>query len=637
MCRINGLFQENISESILLKMRDTLAYGGPDDAGMYINENKNIGLCQRRLSIIDLSAGGHQPKFYNNLAIVFNGEIYNYKEITKELEKLNYTFSSGSDTEVVLKAFECWGYDAVHKFRGMFAFAIWNSHTKKLLLCRDRVGVKPLYWYQKDDLFMFASELKAFHEHPAFDKTINHAAVSIFLQTGYIKSPYSIFKYAYKLEPGSFLEIDENREIKQWKYWSVREKYANTVANTKNEIELIKECEQLLTESFQLRMVADVPVGMFLSGGIDSTLVTALLQKNATKPIKTFTIGFDDPTLNEATFAKEIAQYLGTDHTELYCTEKDFEEIIPHLPTFYDEPFGDSSAIPTYLVSKLAKQQVTVSLSADGGDEIFAGYNRYLFSESLHDNFSKLPMSLRKAFSYILDKMDIQTIKKIFNLLPIPANYKLNLDARLPKLKEGLIAKTDLDFLYASTLFITPQNLKELHLYSDNNPINVFDKNIDIINNLKYSAFGVADIESYLEGDILAKVDRATMQNALEGREPFLDHKIIEFALGLPDHMKLRLGETKWILRQILYKYLPKEMMERPKMGFGIPLDRWLSSFLKEKLIDLKNDEIFTNAFLLDKTRLNSLIDKYLAKKSQSTYLIWYLFCLHQWYLKWIK
>jgi asparagine synthase (glutamine-hydrolysing) len=494
-----------------------------------------------------------------------------------------------------------------------------------------------MYWYQKDDLFMFASELKAFHEHPDFDKTINHSAVSIFLQTGYIKSPHSIFKYAHKLEPGSFLEIDENREIRQWKYWSVRDIYSNSVPNTKSEIELIDECERLLIESFQLRMVADVPVGMFLSGGIDSTLVTTLLQKNAPKPIKTFTIGFDDPTLNEANYAKEIAQYLGTDHTELYCTEKDFEEIIPQLATFYDEPFGDSSAIPTFLVSKLAKQKVTVSLSADGGDEIFTGYNRYLFSETLHGNFSKLPMSFRKALGFILDNLDIDTVKKVINLLPIPTNYKLNIDARLPKLKEGLTAKSDLDFLYAATLFITPQNLKRLHLFNESNAIEVFDKNIEIIDRLKYAAFGVADIESYLEGDILAKVDRATMQNALEGREPFLDHKIIEFAMSLPDNMKMRKGETKWILRQILYKYVPKEMMERPKMGFGIPLDKWLSTILKEKLINLKNDENFANILLLDKSELGNLIDKYLAKKSQSTYLIWYLYCLHQWYLKWIK
>ena len=264
---------------------------------------------------------------FKDTVIVFNGEIYNYKEIVKELKLLGYSFSSDSDTEVILKAFDCWSYEAVQKFRGMFAFALWNETTEKLLLCRDRVGVKPLYWYLKDNLFMFASELKAFHENENFDKTINQEAVSLFLQTGYIRSPYSIYLNAHKVEPGSFLEIDKNLKIKKWKYWNVREKYLNASISKRNEIDLIEDAEQLLTESFRLRMVADVPVGIFLSGGIDSSLVTALLQKENTTPLKTFTIGFADARINEANYAKTIAQHLGTDHTELYCNEKHFKEV----------------------------------------------------------------------------------------------------------------------------------------------------------------------------------------------------------------------------------------------------------------------------------------------------------------------
>jgi asparagine synthase (glutamine-hydrolysing) len=634
MCRINGIIQTNVDINVLELMRDSLIYGGPDDAGIFVNESKNIGLAQRRLSIIDLSEGGHQPMKYKDYVIVFNGEIYNYNDIAKELIGLGYKFDSGSDTEVILKAFHCWGYDSVHKFRGMFTFALWNESTKKLLLCRDRVGVKPLYWYQKEGLFLFASELKAFHKHPDFDKTINQDAVSLFLQTGYIRSPFSIFKYAHKLEPGSFLEIDENNNIKKWKYWDVREQYLNAELSDESEDVLIEKCETILTESFKLRMVADVPVGMFLSGGIDSSLVTALLQKEYSTPLNTFTIGFEDPKFNEAKYAKEIAKHIGTNHTELYCNEKHFEEIIDSLPEYYDEPFGDSSAIPTYLVSKLARKAVTVSLSADGGDEIFTGYNRYLFSDKLFDKVQHIPKPLREIGSKLVSTFSTKFVENIIQYLPISESYKKNIDARLPKIVEALKANTPLDFLYASTLFISEENLKKAHDFTSIEQI--FDKNLLIRNQMKNSAYGVADIESYLEGDILAKVDRATMQVALEGREPFLDHKIIEFALTLPDNMKLRNGETKWILRQILYKYVPKQILDRPKMGFGIPLNDWLSTILKQDLLEISMNQNFLNCFKLNPEYIQNNINNYLKGKGDSPFFVWYLFCLYKWYQKWM-
>lgn len=634
MCRITGIIQKSLNEELLTSMRDTLTHGGPDDAGNYISSDSKVGLAQRRLSIMDLSEAGHQPMRFKDLVIVFNGEIYNFKEIADELVKKGYTFSSESDTEVILKAFDYWGYEAVERFRGMFAFAIWNEKTEKLLLCRDRVGVKPLYWYLKEGLFMFASELKSFHKHPNFDKIINQEAVSLFLQTGYIRSPYCIFENAHKLEPGSFLEVDLTHNIKQWKYWSVRDKYLKASLRNENEGDLINECENILTESFKLRMVADVPVGMFLSGGVDSSLVTALLQKEYSTPLKTFTIGFEDEKFNEAHHAKAIAKHIGTDHTELYCNEKHFEEIIYSLPEFYDEPFGDSSAIPTYLVSKLARKSVTVSLSADGGDEIFTGYNRYLFAESLFAKVKKIPKPIRNVGSNFVASLSSNFVEKVANLLPIPAYYKKNIDARLPKLVETLKSDTPLDFLYSSTLFLSKDALKQFHNYKSDSQI--FDKNFEIRRGLKYGAYGVADIESYLEGDILTKVDRATMQVALEGRDPFLDHKIIEFALSLPDDLKIRKGETKWILRQILYKYVPKELMERPKMGFGIPLDNWLSTLLKDELLLMVNDRLFIDAFLLNQEKLEKLVQVYLNKSGHSPYLVWYLYCLHKWYLRWM-
>lgn len=634
MCRINGILQKNISESVLLKMRESLEHGGPDDSGIYINESKSVGLCQRRLSVIDLSVAGHQPMKWGKYVVVFNGEIYNYIEIKKQLEIFGYSFNSNSDTEVLIKAFDKWGYDCVNRFRGMFAFAIWNTETRKLLLCRDRVGVKPLYWYLKGGLFMFSSELKAFHEHPEFDKSINQEAVSLFLQTGYIRSPYCIFQYAEKLSPGSFLEIDGSYEYKLWKYWNPRD-YTNNLMDSFSEDEVINQCESTLTEAFKLRMVADVPVGMFLSGGIDSSLVTALLQKDSKIPLNTFTIGFEDPKLNEADFAKKVASYLGTNHTELYCKESDFTEIINELPDIYDEPFGDSSGIPTFLVARLARQSVTVSLSADGGDELFTGYNRYLFAENLFSKFDKIPNFLKEPLSDLVGNISVKTAQKIIKKLPINEDYKRNIDARLPKLQEILKAKSHLDFLYSSTIFITPKHLKTLHR-NENIPL-IFDKGIQTEVGNRFAGYGIADIESYLEGDILCKVDRATMRVALEGREPFLDNKVIELALGLPDHFKIRNGKTKWILREILYKYVPKELIERPKMGFGIPLDNWLSTMLINDLNDIKHDKDFVSIFNLDKDEIVKLIDSYLNKKSFSPYFIWYMYCLYKWYKRWLK
>lgn len=631
MCRINGILCKNISESLIVNMRDTLSYGGPDDAGIYIDKEDGIGLGHRRLSIIDLTAAGHQPMHWNNLVIIFNGEIYNYKEITTELYANGYTFSTGSDTEVIIKSFECWGYDCVKRFRGMFAFAIWDKDKKKLTLCRDRIGVKPLYWYYKNGLFMFASELKAFYKNPDFDKTINSQAVSLYLQTGYIKSPFSIFKFANKLEPGNFLEVDENFSIKKWSYWNIRDIYGKSELRNDSDSDLIIECENLLTESFQLRMVADVPIGMFLSGGIDSSIVTALLQKESTTPLNTFTIGFEDKKFNEANYAKLVAQHLGTNHTELYCKEADFKNIIPLLPEIYDEPFGDSSAIPTYLVSSLARKSVTVSLSADAGDEIFTGYNRYLFSEKYFDTIRKIPKPIRFLSSQLLDSLSISQIRTLSNIFN--NKYINNLDSRLPKLIEILKCNNSIDFLYNATINLTQKELFEL--FSINEPI--FNRNISILDKRKYSAYGVLDIESYLEGDILTKVDRATMNVALEGREPFLDHKIIEFAMSLPDNIKLRNGETKWILRQILYKYVPKNLIERPKMGFGIPLDSWLSTILKPELELLSRDNEFATLFGLDNEGVSKIVSSYLKGKYNKPNLVWFLYILHQWYLRWLK
>ena len=407
MCGISGFidYKKTTSREVLEQMNRTLAHRGPDGEGyaMYETDDATIGLGHRRLSIIDLSEGGRQPKTFGNLHLTFNGEIYNYAEIKTELETKGHQFNSHSDSEVILHAYAEWGSEALQKFIGMFAFVIYDETAQKLFACRDRAGVKPFFYYYKDGLFLFGSELKALMKHPAFEKSINKDAVAAFLEFGYVPTPHCIFNDAHKLNPGHFLIFDiPKRELQTTQYWNVYDAYNKPTLNISLP-DAIEETEKILTSAFQYRMVSDVPVGVFLSGGYDSTCVTAILQKNNTEKIKTFTIGVPDVGLNEAPFAKEIAKHLGTDHTEYYCTQKEALEIVPQLPFFYDEPFADSSAIPTTLVSKIAREKVTVALSADAGDEIFAGYNRYALMEKYANRIKKIPAFARNAVAAVMN------------------------------------------------------------------------------------------------------------------------------------------------------------------------------------------------------------------------------------------
>lgn len=612
-------------------MRDSLKNGGPDSEGLYINEQQALGFGHRRLAVIDLSPGGHQPMFWKHWVIVFNGEIYNFMDIRKELEGLGFVFTSGSDTEMILKAFEAWGIKMVERFRGFFAFAIYNQEKQVLTLCRDRLGVKPMYWYWKDGLFMFASELKAFHQHPKFDKTINPIAVSLYLQQGYIPYPHCIFKQVHKLAAGAYLEINNEQKIHTEKYWDVQKVYADTPLHTKSEADLEAELEHILTESFELRMVADVPVGAFLSGGVDSSIVTALLQKNKNRQLKTFTIGFQDKEYNEAQHAKAVALHLGTAHQEFYCTEADFEKVIPMLPEMYDEPFGDSSAIPTYLVAKMAREQVTVSLSADGGDEIFGGYTKYEVAQNFYPKIQKIPAPFRAMLSATCGLVDPLWLERNSSKIPILKNYK-NISNKFPKLVNALHAKDLLGFFNISSTYIAEKELKKLYPHHQNR----YETSIKPSPQRLISYLGMVDIDTYLEGDIMTKVDRATMAVALEGREPFLDHKIVEFAMGLPDDLKIKGKDTKYLLRKILYKYVPKELIERPKQGFSIPVQKWLLSSLKEPLIAIKTDKDFIAAFELNSKELDLIIDNFIHQRGYiNPHFIWFLYNLHQWHLRW--
>lgn len=633
MCRINGIFRFSSGtdidlESEGLRLRDLMRHGGPDDAGHYFNAENQVFLGHRRLSILDLSAAGHQPMDFEDYTIVYNGEIYNFCEIKNDLTLLGYTFATGTDTEVILKAFDKWGHECVNLFRGMFAFAIWDKKNKKLIVCRDRVGVKPLHYYCKDGIFIFASEIKSVSSFPNLDLTIDQHSVSSFLQVGYIKSPNSIFKNIKKLNPGHFLEIDKNGDCKTWSYWDVAN--IQYMATELRDEEILERTENLLQESCSLRMVSDVPVGVFLSGGIDSSLVTALLSKDSTTRLKTFTIGFDDPAFDESSHAQAVSKHFGTDHTEMICSANDFLITLDSYYEMYDEPFGDSSGIPTFLVSKLAREKVTVSLSADGGDEIFGGYDRYSSISTIYAKLRFIPLPLRKMLGEALSSMSISQIDSLIRTFFKGLDTN-GLDWRIPKLVNGLKASSQVDFYGNTSSTIDAVKLGKLHRYDASD---IYFPEKELFNDqFIFSSLGKIDVKSYLEGDILTKVDRATMKVALEGREPLLDHTLVEFGLSLPDKFKSRNGKNKWLLREILYKYIPKEIVDRPKRGFSIPVKKWLQSHLSLSLLDMSNDRYFHEKFMLDSEELKSIISGFLngTGRHVNPHFIWHLHVLYKW------
>ena len=614
------------------KMNRMLAHRGPDGEGygIYNHANAVIGLGHRRLSIIDLSEGGSQPQTFGSLHITFNGEIYNYAEIKKELEQKGHQFNSHSDTEVILHAYTQWGSHALQKFIGMFAFVIYDEINQKLFACRDRAGVKPLFYFWKNGLFLFGSELKALLQHPEFTKEINSNATAAFMQYGYVPAPHCIFNDTYKLKPGHFLELDlVKQSIAETQYWNVYDAYNKPIL----QIDLpdaITETEKLLTNAFQYRMVSDVPVGVFLSGGYDSSCVTALLQANNTEKIKTFTIGVPDAGLNEAPFAKAIAKHLGTDHTEYYCTQKEALEIVPQLPYFYDEPFADSSAIPTSLVSKIAREKVTVALSADAGDEIFAGYNRYDYMLKYGKKLQQVPGFIRRGTAAMMDVIPA-------NSIPV-MNKKYLFHSRYEKLKSFLKNPSDRTFFKQMSQHMSNKDIDRLFKHPVYDVTTSFDstelkpENYSILNYMM-----AVDYQTYLVDDILQKVDRAGMRVSLEGREPFLDHRIIEWAAQLPMEYKYNNGNKKFIIKEIVHKYIPKEIMDRPKMGFGIPIANWLQHDLKPFV-----DQYFDEAFIIKQNIFNNdeiqrIKKSFYHGKIERAEKIWFLLMFQMWYDRWMN
>ncbi len=635
MCGISGFidFNGNSTEEILKNMTDVLHHRGPDDSGYSLHHlsptTTTIGLGHRRLSILDLSKHGHQPMLFEEIDIVYNGEVYNFDEIKQELITYDYHFDSHSDTEVILKAYHKWGLDAVHKFNGMFVISIYDKPKNTFYIIRDRSGIKPLYWYQKEDLFLYASELKSFHQHPKFQKILNQNSLALFLQYQYIPEPHSIFNDCFKLQAGHYLEIDlKTKEIMQHKYWDVIDAYNKPKLDiSKNEA--IEETEKILTSAFNYRMVSDVPVGIFLSGGYDSSLVTALLQKESKQKLKTFTIGFHEKGYDETPYAREVAAHLGTEHTEYYCTQKDALDIIPKLAEIYDEPFSDDSAIPTTLVSQLARKEVTVALSADGGDELFAGYNKYSLSAQYYKLFSKVPKLARAPLSTLMGKINPKNI-------PL-AKDSDNFATKYEKAKNILQAKDCVKVMQDVAHQITKNELKKLIKSDFSLPKTNFDTSQDLEkHNDDLNAMLAIDYKTYMLDDILTKVDRATMSVSLEGREPLLDYRIIEFVATLPSHYKYNNGISKYILKEITHKYIPKKMMDRPKMGFGVPLMEWFKDELKEYFLHYLDEERLKQEGIFDAKEVVLMRDRYLAGDKVSIETLWSLLIFQMWYEKWM-
>ncbi|HYG37026.1 MAG TPA: asparagine synthase (glutamine-hydrolyzing) [Cytophagales bacterium] len=629
MCGIAGFidFNKKSSEEVLKRMADVQAHRGPDDSGYAVveEENAQIGLGQRRLSILDLSPLGHQPMYFKNLSIVFNGEVYNFKEIRTKLEAAGYTFTSESDTEVIIKGFHYWGTKAVHEFIGMFAFVIYDNEARKAYIFRDRAGVKPLYYYWKNNCLMYSSELKSFHQHPQFEKELDTDSVALYLQYSYIPAPHCVFKNTYKLKPGHFLEINlKTRELKEQKYWDVVDAYNAPKLNISEE-DAILETEKILKSAYEYRMVADVPVGVFLSGGYDSSSVAALLQTGRTSKIKTFTIGFHESNFNEAPEARKIADYLGTDHTEYYCTAKEAEDIIPEISSIYDEPFADNSIVPTILVSKLARKQVKVALSADGGDEIFAGYNK--FNQAV--KFTSYPIWLQIVLSKSMS---------LFNPEHIPYfNKKYNFPSRYEKMKLIWNSQSAVAAMKYISQYLTEKDVRNCLAVKFDDRATAFEieKQIDDSNDWINKMLAV-DYKTFLVDNNLVKVDRATMSVGLEGREPMLDHRIVEFTSRLPSHYKIQNGVNKSILKSVVHKYIPKEMMDRPKMPFIAPLTIWFRKELQELFMHYFDKQRLEREGLFNAEEVVRLRDSYLSGNKESHQKLWNMLIFQMWREKWM-
>ena len=643
MCGFTGFLQradvvtaEAMSDTVT-RMADAIRYRGPDDSGAWTDPAAGIALGHRRLSIIDLSPEGHQPMVSpsGRYVIAFNGEIYNFERLRQQLDGDGFRWRGHSDTEVMLAAFERWGVTgALERFNGMFAFALWDSRERVLHLARDRMGEKPLYYGWIGDTFLFGSELKAMRAHPRWRAEIDRDALSAYLRHNYVPTPYSIYKGISKLPAAHQLAVSIRGETAgPQPYWSLRTAAESGVRSPLaiGDAEAVDELDTLLRDAVRIRTVADVPVGVFLSGGIDSSTVVALMQAQSTRPVKSFSIGFDEEAYNEARHAKAVAAHLGTDHTELYVTPAQAMALIPTLPHVYDEPFADSSQIPTILVSQLARRDVTVTLSGDGGDELFCGYVRYFWGRRIWRTIGRVPSGLRSLAGRALTALSPQSWNTLMggvNRL-VPAGLGEVTGDRVHKLAE-ILSVPSADVLYHGLISHWPQ--PDSIVYGAREPATAITDPSqwaaldDFTSRMMY-----LDALTYLPDDILVKVDRASMSVSLEARVPLLDHRVVEYAWRVPLSMKIRDDQGKWLLRQVLYRYVPRELVERPKMGFGVPIDSWLRGPLRDWAEDLLGERRLREGGHFDPAPIREKWAEHLSGARNWQYWLWDVLMFQAW------
>lgn len=628
MCGICGFVsRRKISPAQLKEMNDTMYHRGPDDSGEEIYEMSDgysVGFAQRRLSILDLSALGHQPMHSENrrISVVYNGEIYNFHELKEELS--DYPFRSNCDTEVIIAAYLKWGIQCVERFNGMFAIALYDREDGNVYLVRDRIGKKPLYYWKDGENLVFASELKPIMSSPGFEKKIRRDVLSRYLYQQYINAPESIFEQVYKLEPGAILRFSKGK-LESWKYWDICKVYAEQKQQPiKDYAQAKAQLKDLLKKATAARMISDVPLGSFLSGGYDSSLITAIAQEHSQEPVKTFSIGFHEERYNEAKYAKQVADYLGTNHTELYIDEKQMFDLVESIPQYYDEPFADSSQIPSMLVAALAKEKVTVVLSGDGGDEFYCGYNIY-------ENVAQAQLlDLPGAMVHGICNLPFINKTGLANKLPFrvrviaqnrnretktqfgASNYIVRAGKMVRDNKEALPCHYEMESRYGENKW----QIRRMLL----------------------------DMDTYLPGDILCKVDRASMKYSLEARCPILDRDVMEFSYRIPHEFKYHKGDKKHILKDIAYDYIPKELLDRPKVGFGVPLDKWLRGPLKEQLLDYSEQSYLEKQGIFDAQYVSAMIREYIrtgdggpATGANYSKLSWSFYIFEQWYQHYCK
>lgn len=628
MCGFVGFFKplgfdKSLSEAIVKSMGHCLWRRGPDSAGSWLDAESGVALAHRRLSVVDLSRAGHQPMVSASARyiLVLNGEIYNHLELRSQLYASSNPWRGHSDTETLLAAIETWGLEkALQALVGMFAFALWDRQERILSLARDRMGEKPLYYGWQKGSLLFGSELKALRAHPQFEAKLDRNVLPLYFRHGYIPAPWSAWKGIRKLPPGTWVSFsvqDQDQMPEPIPYWSLAKTAQKGQANVfiGSESDCVDTLERLLGQSIAGQRLADVPLGAFLSGGVDSSAVVALMQSQSNRPVKTFTIGFDEAGFNEAEHAKAVAKHLGTDHTELYVTSDQARQVIPLLPQIYDEPFGDSSGIPTYLVSKLAREQVTVSLSGDGGDELFGGYSRYSGFQRWHKRMAWIPSGMRDLMSAGARSLPVSggsrsqrrlalltgvlAVKHPASLYRALNGHWLPEDDLVPKSTEAAY------WLTAGALEMKPNESLDHAL--------------------------LADMMLYLPDDILVKVDRAAMANSLETRVPLLDHRIVEWSWTLPQSLKARGGHQKWVLRQLLYRHVPKHLIERPKMGFGVPIGEWLRGPLRDWAEDLLDPYAMENEGWLRSEPVQRKWREHLAGGNNWEYHLWDVLMFQAW------